>query len=97
MFIICQSIGLPPISPIGLGLTVVSSDNRVPSPPARMATFIFTAPIFCHFRGKEATRQDAYPSWYEIEIQPPNEGWKRWRPNLTGKRGGIDYFLPIYG
>ena len=28
----CQSIGLPPISTIGLGLVDVSSDKRVPKP-----------------------------------------------------------------
>src|SRR4051794_11018243 len=35
----CHSIGRPPISTIGLGRTVVSSESRVPSPPAKMTTF----------------------------------------------------------
>src|ERR1017187_7329098 len=39
---ICQRIGFPPISIIGLGRVSVSSVNRVPSPPARMTTFIRT-------------------------------------------------------
>src|SRR6187401_2941725 len=36
----CQRIGCPPISTIGLGLTIVSSDRRDPTPPARIATFM---------------------------------------------------------
>src|SRR3989337_898758 len=36
----CQSIGRPPISTIGFGFTSVSSTRRVPTPPARMATFM---------------------------------------------------------
>src|SRR5271165_1582352 len=35
----CQSIGLPPISIIGLGRTAVSSLSREPNPPARITTF----------------------------------------------------------
>src|SRR5713101_6928938 len=34
----CQMTGLPPISTSGLGLSAVSSESRVPSPPAKMAT-----------------------------------------------------------
>src|SRR5690348_8190752 len=34
----CQTIGRPPISTIGLGLTSVSSANRVPMPPAKTTT-----------------------------------------------------------
>ena len=36
----CQRIGLPPISTIGFGLTFVSSLRREPNPPARMTSFI---------------------------------------------------------
>src|SRR4051812_39785266 len=36
----CQRIGWPPISTMGLGLTSVSSARRVPRPPERIATFI---------------------------------------------------------
>src|SRR5271170_2367529 len=36
----CHRIGRPPISTIGLGLTSVSSTSRVPSPPAKITTFI---------------------------------------------------------
>ena len=39
----CQMIGLPPISIIGLGRVSVSSVRRVPRPPARMTVFIVTA------------------------------------------------------
>jgi hypothetical protein len=35
----CHKIGRPPISTIGFGLRVVSSEIRVPSPPARMTAF----------------------------------------------------------
>ena len=38
----CQRIGRPPISTIGLGRVSVSSVNRVPRPPARITTFIRT-------------------------------------------------------
>ncbi len=36
----CQSIGIPPISTMGFGLTVVSSLIRVPKPPANITAFI---------------------------------------------------------
>ena len=35
----CQRIGLPPISIIGFGRTAVSSLMRVPTPPARITAF----------------------------------------------------------
>src|ERR1035437_2493105 len=35
----CHRIGRSPISTMGLGLEAVSSDSRVPRPPARMTTF----------------------------------------------------------
>ena len=37
---ICQMMGFPPISTIGFGLVVVSSDKRDPNPPASIKTFI---------------------------------------------------------
>ena len=37
---IAVAMGLPPISTIGFGRRFVSSDKRVPSPPARMTAFI---------------------------------------------------------
>src|SRR3954451_1980222 len=40
IFMMCQSIGLPPISTMGFGRTVVSSARRVPRPPARITAFI---------------------------------------------------------
>src|SRR5690606_42164160 len=40
----CQRIGLPPISTIGFGRRVVSSANRVPNPPARITAFIYSTP-----------------------------------------------------
>src|SRR5689334_23026593 len=36
----CQRIGWLPISTIGFGRTPVSSEIRVPNPPARMTAFI---------------------------------------------------------
>src|ERR1019366_6737494 len=43
MFMMCQRIGRPPISTMGLGRYSVSSRNLVPSPPARITTFILIA------------------------------------------------------
>src|SRR5687767_2292983 len=40
MLMMCQRIGSPPISTMGLGLVWVSSDRRVPSPPARITVRI---------------------------------------------------------
>src|SRR3990172_11820372 len=40
----CHRIGRPPISTMGLGREAVSSDRRVPSPPARMTTFTTLSP-----------------------------------------------------
>src|SRR5262245_38792085 len=40
MFMMCHRIGLPPISTMGLGRKAVSSDRRVPNPPAKMTAFI---------------------------------------------------------
>src|ERR1700734_124842 len=36
----CHKIGIPPISTIGFGRTTVSSESRVPTPPAKITTFI---------------------------------------------------------
>src|SRR5271157_5827062 len=41
----CQSSGFPPISTMGLGLTTVSSERRVPNPPAKIPTFISHLPF----------------------------------------------------
>src|SRR6266481_4541217 len=40
MFMICHRMGRPPISTIGFGLAIVSSDRREPNPPARMTAFM---------------------------------------------------------
>ena len=37
---ICQRIGMPPISIIGFGLNWLSSLMREPKPPARRTTFV---------------------------------------------------------
>jgi hypothetical protein len=36
----CHKIGLPPTSIIGFGLEELSSEIRVPKPPAKMTAFI---------------------------------------------------------
>jgi hypothetical protein len=36
---ICQRIGFSPISTMGLGLNMLSSEIRVPNPPASITTF----------------------------------------------------------
>lgn len=41
----CQMIGMPPISTIGLGRTAVSSPKRVPNPPAKITAFIKRTPL----------------------------------------------------
>src|SRR4030095_3459398 len=61
---ICQSIGLPPISIIGFGLRCVSSPIRVPKPPARITTFITFPP----HRGR---RPHSIPSWNQPTASPP--------------------------
>ena len=38
----CHKMGLPPTSIIGFGLEELSSEIRVPKPPARMTAFIDT-------------------------------------------------------
>jgi hypothetical protein len=40
----CQRIGRPPISTIGFGRVSVSSERRVPKPPARITAFTFATP-----------------------------------------------------
>src|SRR5690349_9298348 len=48
----CQRIGLIPISTIGLGFRSVSSRKRVPRPPQRITTFIATPqPVAARVRG----------------------------------------------
>src|SRR5712691_3329030 len=44
MFMMCQSMGRPPISTMGLGLTAVSSARRVPMPPAKITVFMSAGP-----------------------------------------------------
>lgn len=43
----CQRIGFPPISIMGLGRVEVSSEIRVPRPPARMTAFIKLNSLCC--------------------------------------------------
>jgi hypothetical protein len=42
---ICHRIGFPPISTIGFGRRVVSSDSRVPHPPARITAFMLISSL----------------------------------------------------
>ncbi len=42
-------MGLPPISTIGFGLEIVSSDKRVPNPPASITAFNFTQTIIKNY------------------------------------------------
>src|SRR5688572_8234002 len=41
----CQRIGLPPISIMGFGRLALSSEMRVPSPPARITAFMIASEI----------------------------------------------------
>ena len=51
---------MPPISTIGFGLTVVSSLNRVPIPPARMTTFIGKILLTQHYGVPYINRSEKY-------------------------------------
>src|ERR1035437_5738935 len=90
----CHRIGRSPISTMGLGLEAVSSDRRVPSPPARITTFT-TLPLpemtnrgrwlQCKRLFTDGGRRSACPgsapsSDYDIE-----GGF--WRPFCRSKRG----------
>src|ERR1017187_9354821 len=46
MFMMCQRIGRPPISTIGFGRRLVSSERREPNPPARMIAFMLLPQCF---------------------------------------------------
>src|SRR6185369_11944587 len=48
IFRMCHRTGLPPISIIGFGLRWVSSEIRVPSPPARTTAFTGSLRARCH-------------------------------------------------
>ena len=82
----CHSIGRPPISTIGFGRTVVSSESLVPSPPARITVFMtadhptMTAvpPV-----NDLPSMIASHPIWYHtIELAPGVEtpGWFDLRP-----------------
>src|SRR5215471_3835867 len=69
---ICQRIGLPPISTIGFGLVEVSSDSRVPRPPASITAFT-EGSIPCQPPGdnsKNAFRAPQSPLWRAPPIGP---------------------------
>src|SRR5208283_5780698 len=59
----CQRIGLPPTSTIGLGRNSVSSRKRVPSPPHRITTLVISAfqhgcdVVVCIDDGRQRSRQ----------------------------------------
>src|SRR5215468_10590508 len=72
----CQRIGRPPISTIGFGLVEVSSDNRVPRPPASITAFTWCRILF---RRPGATSRNARtvglraspsPRWRATPISP---------------------------
>src|SRR5215212_6202255 len=82
----CQRIGLPPISTIGLGLRVVSSLRREPRPPARITAFTAGKPnrgslgwprmIVDHLRSKdrgERVERSARLRWIGREFPPPEQ------------------------
>src|SRR5258708_5590015 len=63
----CQRIGSPPISTIGLGLTSVSSDNRLPVPPARIATCMGATASLLVVSATRGTRRDHGGEGIEVE------------------------------
>ena len=67
VFMMCQSTGIPPISTIGFGRTVVSSDNRVPKPPASITAFIALDPQSCSKSYPKTTGPPGAPSFCAVE------------------------------
>src|SRR5215212_185987 len=62
----CQRIGLPPISTIGFGRNTVSSESRVPLPPASRTAFIA---IHLSYQGAyELTRHSPDSGDFEARI-----------------------------
>src|SRR5438128_1818195 len=77
VFMMCHRIGLPPISTIGFGRNVVSSDNRDPSPPARITAFIVSAPsatLVCVVKLEEFDNRACNQSEIERERSIANVG-----------------------
>src|SRR5258708_6580350 len=68
----CQRIGRPPISTIGLGRTIVSSERRVPTPPARMTAFIvwMSAPLVAASREAEVLAPNFPPQYNPLSFLP---------------------------
>src|SRR3979490_913290 len=56
----CQRMGRPPISTIGLGRNSVSSRRRVPNPPHRTTTFIIWVPGSAAGAGQRFVLPDLY-------------------------------------
>ena len=70
----CQMIGLPPISIIGLGLRTDSSLIRVPSPPAKITHFIcLSGEKRRVFRQKVATNASGTPEGLMSGLEKPAE------------------------
>jgi hypothetical protein len=69
----CHRIGLPPISTMGFGLTEVSSEIRVPSPPARMTAFTTHVLLFGDRPVDTSTFRIRRPSG-EAERKAPHDG-----------------------
>src|SRR5215471_14680402 len=69
----CQRIGLPPISIIGFGFTVVSSAMRVPAPPASNTAFIHSPKNSSQFPIALLQHLD---DWGEESVQQTSLSWK---------------------
>jgi hypothetical protein len=69
----CHKIGLPPISTMGFGLTEVSSEILVPSPPARMTAFTTHILLFGDGPVGTVTFRIRRPSG-EAEPKAPHDG-----------------------
>src|SRR5678815_2165957 len=80
----CQRIGLPPISIIGLGRLALSSEIRVPRPPASNTAFmpILTESLTLRPSAQqhEYAREDSAEHHYERSEQ------HRSRPDLPARR-----------
>src|SRR4030095_4970167 len=96
----CQRIGLPPISTIGFGRMCDSSLILVPRPPARITTFINVLLELLDRRGRRFLRtaaQAASPGCDHLPQQESGERIPREQPQYTVrmKAAGQDFAFRI--
>src|SRR5436189_6179619 len=93
----CHRMGRPPISTIGFGLISVSSESRVPSPPARMTAFMAKTTSVRFRRGVYGVLQfrvNADPQPYKLSARPRCDDPLPVRKCLVNCRPEIDFRPP---